>query len=65
MTQEEMNGHLAMKKKHPNYPRLPKAILKDYAKVRLDGHIVSTLRGFYKRLSNWERNAQDQAANNI
>jgi hypothetical protein len=65
MTLEEVNGHKAMKKRFPNYPRLPKAIITDYEKVILDGHVVSTLRGFYKRLSNWERSAQDRTANNI
>jgi hypothetical protein len=65
MTIEEINGHKAMKKKHADYPKLPKRLLSKPEKCKLDGHIISCLRGFYKRLSNWERSAQDRMANNI
>jgi hypothetical protein len=62
--QKEINGHTAMKKKYTDYPKLPKALLRNSA-AELDGHLKSCLRGFYKRVTNWEISYEVRMHNNI
>jgi len=64
MTQEQINGHLSMKKKYQNYPKLPKTLLKD-PKTKVDGHLLSCLRGFNQRVVNWEKSHEIRLLNNI
>lgn len=56
MTQQQVKGHEAMKKKFPNYPKLPKFILKRNDKsytVPNEGLRKSCVMGFYGRVENW------------
>lgn len=55
MTKDQIGYHKSMKTKHPNYPRLPKFILKSKSPSyeKLDAYQESCLRGFYGRVSNW------------
>ena len=60
MTQAEIKGHEALKAKFPNYPKLPKFIIKGVkTTAKNKGHHDSCLRGFYTRVKNWS-NAEEQ-----
>jgi len=56
MTKTEIKGHESMKKAYPNYPSLPKVILGTSKAKKDKGHIASCVRGFEKRVTNWENN---------
>ena len=56
MTNQQVREHEALKKKFPNYPKLPKFIrtrnMKNYKKPN-KGLMSSCMMGFYSRLDNW------------
>lgn len=58
MTKENINVHISMKKKHPNYPKLPKFILNagnsKYTQPN-EGLRKSCIMGFYSRVENWHK----------
>lgn len=64
MTENEINDHMSIKKKYPDYPKLPKSLLKDN-KIPIDGHVESCLRGFRNRVANWQKDFEIRVKNNI
>ena len=58
MTDLQIREHEAMKKKFPNYPKLPKFILtrkmNGYKKPN-EGLRYSCVMGFYSRVTNWHK----------
>ena len=58
MTQDQINAHVAMKKKYTNYPKLPKFIINEgnseYNKPN-EGLRKSCVMGFYSRVDNWHK----------
>ena len=65
--QKEISHHFSMKKTYPDYPVLPRILLKN-PKLKLskiNGHLESCLRGFNKRLSNWQKSYEIRIQNNI
>lgn len=56
MTDTNIKEHEAMKKKFPNYPKLPKYILNRDNKAYIqpnEGLRQSCVMGFYSRVNNW------------
>lgn len=53
MNQSEITEHKLLKEKFKDYPKLPKFILNNDSNVD-PGLAVSCIRGFYKRLGNWQ-----------
>ena len=64
MTEKEINNHVLIKKKYPDYPKLPKSLLKD-PETPIDGHMESCLRGFQNRVVNWQKDFEIRMQNNI
>jgi hypothetical protein len=64
MKKEEILEHLQLKRKFDNYPKLPRFISTRKSKNSFKGdkgYKDSVLRGFYKRLKNWEnQNLKEQ-----
>lgn len=62
MTDQQIREHEAMKKKFPNYPKLPKFIRsrnqKGYKKPNA-GLRHSCVMGFYGRVDNWYKQHQE------
>ena len=53
MNQSEIIEHKFLKEKFKDYPKLPKFILNNDLSIN-PGHAEACVRGFYKRLGNWQ-----------
>lgn len=53
MNQSEITEHKLLKEKFKDYPKLPKFILNNDLPIN-PGHAEACVRGFYKRLGNWQ-----------
>lgn len=54
MNNSEITEHKLLKEKFKDYPKLPKFILNNDLPISLE-HAKSCVRGFYKRLGNWQK----------
>lgn len=59
MDKDTITAHRAMKQQDNSYPSLPKFLSARTSKRRLiskkPGYVSSVIRGFHKRVSNWNR----------